>query len=101
MRSGRSSCHPPTPAPEKPRPTILRGEEEEEGEEERAGQEVVWRKGINCAFGFVQHPEETFSSVAEEKVTQSTCPLVSETLEHVLPNHLTTTVANQLVEMCL
>lgn len=46
---------------------ILRGEEEE-----WAGQEVVWRKGINCIFQFVQHPEETFSSSAEEKVTQST-----------------------------
>ena len=50
MKYGRSSCHPPTPAPERPRQTILRGEEEEEEGEEEAGQEVVWREGINCTF---------------------------------------------------
>lgn len=30
----------------------------EEGEEE-AGQEVVWRKGINCVFKSVLYPQET------------------------------------------
>lgn len=34
---GRSSCHPPTPAPEKPRLTILRKEVEDDEEEERRG----------------------------------------------------------------
>lgn len=52
VKCGRSSCHPQTPAPEKPHQMILREREreEEEQQQEGQGQEVVWRRGINCTF---------------------------------------------------